>query len=93
MPTANWSPNGPRWGNTGVGAGRDEFVHDPYFHNTDIPLVPDKRDAPSWERLRELEGQVEMLKRAVRDLTEKLGESGYGDEGIPAAELHKEEWR
>lgn len=60
---------------TNLRLGRVEF-NDPTFHNTDIPLVPDKRDAPSWERLRALEvetcalrGEVAILTRKVEDLS------------------------
>lgn len=78
--------------------GRVEFS-DPRFHNTDIPLVPDKRDAPSWARLRELEdevrvltGKVAMLERDRDDMEERLS-ALLREAPVDPVHETKEEWR
>lgn len=79
--------------------GRVEFS-DPRFHNTDIPLVPDKRDAPSWARLRELEeevrvltGKVAMLERDRDDMEARLSALHVREAPVDPVHEAKEEWR
>jgi len=69
------------------------------FFNSAIPLVPDRRDSPSWARLKELEeelavltGKVAMLERDKDDMEAALARLMRA---IPVDPVHdtKEEWR